>query len=386
MVLAKPAPPRRTPAADEHTLAAASTQFRRAPVGRAAGGSRAIDSAAESRARVDGTRAYPRHARSLNARALRQRALLLTLAAGIVAVASTIAVPKIVHGRPDPAEPVLREASTARAEAAAWTRRWISPSAIVACDPVMCGILLRAGVPVGELMQLTAVATGAVGASVVIVTPALRSQLRRLAPVYAPDVLASFGRGSARVEIRVVAPDGSAAYQQQLKADWQTRKANGELLRQNSEIAVSGLAARQLTDGEVDSRLLIILPALVHFCGPIRILRFAGAGPDRSPGMPLLAAVLAPVVPRAEVLAAGRPAGSLARAAAAADERSAMARAGDAIAAFLGAQWTSIRASYSRHTEADGQVIVQLNVSAPPQFNAFSGNPVMTTPINPGPK
>ena len=38
----------------------------------------------------------------------------------------------------------------------------------------------------------------------------------RLAGVYAPEVLASFGTGAARVDVRVVAPDRSARYRQAL--------------------------------------------------------------------------------------------------------------------------------------------------------------------------
>jgi len=50
----------------------------------------------------------------------------------------------------------------------------------------------------------------------------------RLAGVYAPEVLASFGTGTARVDVRVVAPDGSARYRQALAADLRSRRAAGQ--------------------------------------------------------------------------------------------------------------------------------------------------------------
>jgi hypothetical protein len=111
------------------------------------------------------------------------------------------------------------------------------------------------------------------------------------------------------------------------------------------------------------------LPALVHVCGPVRILRFGGAGPGRSRGMPLLAAYITPA-PRPGV------------AVTAASNRAAMASAAARIVAFLKAQWTSIKAaSFGDYLSRDGQIVVQLDVTAPPQFDAFTGNPVTTIPI-----
>jgi hypothetical protein len=61
----------------------------------------------------------------------------------------------------------------------------------------------------------------------------------------------------------------------------------------------------------------------------------------------------------------------------------AMTRAANQIAAFLKVQWTSIKASFTEHKDASGQVVVQLDVTSPPVFSQFSGNPVQTTPLAP---
>src|SRR5580658_10181641 len=98
MVLAKPGPTRQSIAPNGQSLASADRPFRPS-AGRAFAGSRAIDSAMAGRARADDARAYPRHARSLAARTVRQRVILLATVLGIAAMASVVAVPKIIHRR-----------------------------------------------------------------------------------------------------------------------------------------------------------------------------------------------------------------------------------------------------------------------------------------------
>jgi hypothetical protein len=370
MVVVKPGPAKQKPAATRQSIVP-EPECRYSPVG---GSSRAIDSALAGRARAGDARAYPRHARSLTARAVRQRVLVLGSVLLVASFALVIAVPKVVHRRSPPPPPALAPApgpalalaAVVRNEAAVWVSRWVAPSTIVGCDPLMCSVLLKHDVHVGQLNPLSSTATDPLDSSIVVATQVLRSQMGgRLVTVYAPDVLASFGTGSARIDIRVVASDGSAAYERQLQADWQARKANGSQLLLNSEISVTDSAKRQIEAGDVDSRLLIILPVLVHFCGPVRILRFGGAGPGRSPGMPLLAAFIA---------SAARPGVSVT----AQSTGSAAAK----MVAFLKAQWTFIRATSSvQRARSGGQTVVQLDVTAPPQLNAFNGDPATTTPI-----
>ena len=49
----------------------------------------------------------------------------------------------------------------------------------------------------------------------------------RLAGVYAPPALASFGTGAARVDVRVVTPDGSARHRQALAVSAWVRQHRG---------------------------------------------------------------------------------------------------------------------------------------------------------------
>jgi hypothetical protein len=125
------------------------------------------------------------------------------------------------------------------------------------------------------------------GAAVVIATADIRSQMgSRLGARYAPQVMATFDSGSARIDIRAIAPDGAAKYRVALSADLHARKVSGAQLLQNRFIVASATASRQLAAGQVDSRLLITLVAMAaqH---PVRIVDFSGLAPGASAGTPL---------------------------------------------------------------------------------------------------
>ena len=156
---------------------------------------------------------------------------------------------------PNPAsQAAIAAAAAARQQAAAWVAAQVSRSSIVACDPVMCAALQAQGVPAASLLLLGPSSDGPLGSAVVVSTAALRSQFgARLASVYAPTVLAAFGTGTARVEVRVTAPDGSAAYISALSADVRARLASGAHLLRNSHISMTGAARQQLAAGQVDA-------------------------------------------------------------------------------------------------------------------------------------
>jgi hypothetical protein len=176
--------------------------------------------------------------------------------------------------------------------AAAWVAQHVSRSAIVACDPETCAALEARGMPAANLLAIQSSATSLLDAQVVVATPTVRDQFGgRLDSVYAPSVMASFGSGSGRVEVQVVAPHGAAAYLTALRQDLATRQAAGAQLLTNKQITVTARARPPLLAGEIDSRLLILLPALaaVH---PIQILAFGDPGPGASPGLPWCSADL----------------------------------------------------------------------------------------------
>jgi hypothetical protein len=126
----------------------------------------------------------------------------------------------------------------------------------------------------------------------VVATPAVRSQFgSRLDDEYAPSVIAGFGSGPDQVEVQVVATNGAAAYRTALRQDQAARKAAGTELLANKQIGVTTRARTQLAAGAVDSRLLILFPALAA-AHPIQVLNFGDPGPGAAPGTPLCSAVL----------------------------------------------------------------------------------------------
>ena len=114
--------------------------------------------------------------------------------------------------------------------------------------------------------------------------------------MYAPVVLASFGTGSAQTAVRVVAPDGAAAYLGSLRADVAARASAGRQLLQNPRLHASAAARRALAAGQVDSRLLTAFAALATMY-PVDVVGFpapaagasaghAAAGRGHRPGRP----------------------------------------------------------------------------------------------------
>ncbi len=187
----------------------------------------------------------------------------------------------------------LSRSAIIRGRAARWIVREVSRSAIIACDDVMCSQLFNQGIPASSLLVLSPSVPDPLGADIVIGTPALRSQFgSRLALVYAPSVLASFGSGRSRVDVRVVAPQGAAAYELALNRDVAARQRDGSQLLRNSGITVSAPAQPELIAGLVDPRLLVTLPALAtqH---PIRIVAFYDRAPGSGRGIPLSGVELA---------------------------------------------------------------------------------------------
>ncbi len=325
-------------------------------------------------------RVYPRHARSLPVRAMRQRLLLFATLLGLAAIVSVLVVPSAVQHRTgpgggEPSDPAVDKAAAVRARAAAWIARWVEPNADVACDPLMCAALVAHGISSGQISQVAQGAADPLGADIVVATPAIRHQFgRRLYKVYAPAVLARFGKGSPGVQVRVIAP-GAAAYQRQLAADVSARRSAGEALLHNRGVLVTGAAARELAAGDVDSRLLTNLAALVHVGSPVSVLEFGGAGPGASAGMPMLSMNITPMLRRHGISLTAGPARS-------AQTTSTLTKAVAKILRFLDAQITPLQPAQVLHWRlANGQTVVQVDFGAPTQFGVFDSNPVETTPI-----
>jgi len=245
----------------------------------------------------------------------RWRLVVVAALAAVVFVTGGVTVELAGFGRGEPAPTrlsggtpigggVSAAAQAARQHAAAWVAGQVSAAAVVACDPAMCAALQAAGVPASRQLMLTPASTDPLGSGLVVATSVVRALLgARLASVYAPVTLAAFGSGAARIDIRVVAPDGAAAYRAQLAADLRARRAAGATLLHNHDIHLPGAARAPVADGEVDPRLLLTLAALSHL-HPVEIVRFGGSGPAASAGVPLRSADIAGAVPPG----GGRPA------------------------------------------------------------------------------
>jgi hypothetical protein len=183
----------------------------------------------------------------------------------------------------------VQAAAAARQSAAAWVSAEVSHSSVVSCDPAMCAALEASGFPAGDLMTLGPGARDPLGSGLVVSTAALRSLFgSRLTTVYAPTVIASFGSGTAQIDIRVYAAGGAPTYLAALRADQISRLRTGRSLQRNRRVSASAAAQRQLAAGQVDSRLLVLIATLAsEGPGPVQVVAFGDSGPGASARVPL---------------------------------------------------------------------------------------------------
>jgi hypothetical protein len=209
--------------------------------------------------------------------------------------AGSLAVARSLHNSAHPPAGAGGIAATIRNEAAAWVAQQVSPSAIVSCDPAMCLALKANGVPTYDLLVLEPTAPTPFGSKFVLATAAIRNQFgSRLASVYAPAVIASFGSGSAQIDVRQIAPNGAAGFWSGLRTDQQQRKTFENTLLGSLQIVASASARRQLAVGQVDERLATLIEGMAsELSQPVHILAFGDLGPGASPGIPLRSATLA---------------------------------------------------------------------------------------------
>jgi hypothetical protein len=181
----------------------------------------------------------------------------------------------------------LQHATANRQQAAAWIAAEVGSNQIVACDPEMCSDLQKTRFPAAALMELQPATPDPLGSDLVVATPVIRNQFGpRLASVYAPLVIASFGSGSERVDVRFVPPDGAKAFESQLATDRKNRIAAGEQLLNNKNVHASPAARAALLAGQVDPRLLVTLGALAGEM-PLQLVAFDDSSPGASSAVPL---------------------------------------------------------------------------------------------------
>jgi hypothetical protein len=236
-------------------------------------------------------------------------------------------------------------AELARDQAAAWVAQQVSNGDVVSCDVTMCLALEAHGISVSDLLVMGGTHRDILGSQVVVSTAAVRHLFGgSLDAVYAPAVLASFGSGQNRIDVRVIAPDGAAKYLSALRTDWQERKSAGAAIAGTSRITLTAAARRQMDAGLVDAQLLIMITDLASQ-HPVNVLAFGDLAPGASPGVPLRSVTLAEN--------------------GGADLRSMLAT--------LRSQTGSYRAAHVETTRRDGQPVLFIEFAAPMPLGLING-------------
>jgi serine/threonine protein kinase len=189
----------------------------------------------------------------------------------------------------------LAAEAAARKQAVTWILGQISRAAVVSCDSQVCAALVNAGFPSANLLTLGPTSNDPLGSALVVATAPIRAQYgSRLASVYAPATIASFGSGTARIDIRLVYPGGAARYGAVQRTALRARKAADAQLLANSQIAASATARAQLVSGDVDPRLPQLL-AIMAESHPVHIVDFINQSPGGGPASLLRSVDLATV-------------------------------------------------------------------------------------------
>jgi hypothetical protein len=137
--------------------------------------------------------------------------------------------------------------------------------------------------------------TDPLGSDLVVATADIRAQYGgRLGTAYAPVIIASFGAGNARIDIRWVFPDGTVGYRAVQRAALRARKAADAQLLTNRQVTLSAAARAQLLSGNIDPRLPMLIAA-VAYAHPVRIVGFVDQSPGGGPASLLRSVDLATV-------------------------------------------------------------------------------------------
>jgi hypothetical protein len=173
--------------------------------------------------------------------------------------------------------------TAARKAAVTWILHQVSRSEVVSCDPLVCGDLAASGFPSSSVSTLGPGSNDPLGSTLVMATAAIRNQFGSRLAIWAPAILASFGSGNARIDIRWVYPGGAAAYHATMPAALRARKAFGAgMLLKVRNVRLSATARTQVRSGQIDPHLaqLIFVMADYH---RVRIVDFASQSPGGGP-------------------------------------------------------------------------------------------------------
>jgi hypothetical protein len=249
-----------------------------------------------------GSRSRP--TRRERSRTLRRRRVAMLLAAILLVAGSGVLVVKL-HGRGALSDRLagnqqLTAEAAARTAAIHWIVHQVSPGAEVSCDAQVCADLVSSGFPPAQVVTLGPGSNDPLGSQLVVATATVRNQFGSRLGIYAPAVIASFGTGNAKIDIRWLYPYGAAAYSAALPATLSARKAADAQLLTNSNIGFSAAAKAQLLSGQVDPSLPELIAVMAH-SHPLRIVDFASQSPGGGPASLLRWVDLATTVPAAHL-------------------------------------------------------------------------------------
>ena len=297
-----PLPPQVTTLAvdDEASSSSAAPAEAPEPPQRIAGPNSRRDRAGDKAEHARGSIGHVR--RRWRATALVASILLISGAVGLTLILSRHGpLPGQSRSGPAVSSQELASEASARTRAITWILQQVSRATVVSCDPQVCADLAQRGFP--NLETLGPGSTDPLGSTLVVATGAIRAQFgRRLASVYAPAVIASFGSGNAKIEIRWAFPGGASAYRAALEPDLDARKTQDAQLLTNSHITVSATARAQLLSGDIDPRLPMLIAAMTA-AYPVRIVDFGGQPPGGGPASLLRSMDLATHVSAAHLAA-----------------------------------------------------------------------------------
>jgi predicted Ser/Thr protein kinase len=226
------------------------------------------------------------------------------LVAGVIGMAVNLAghgTPPAQPTGPRPgASPPLDNEAAVRDQAVTWVMHQVSRAAVVGCDAQVYADLTSRGFPGASLLEFGSQSNDPLGAELVVDTAAVRAQFRDRLAVWAPAIIAAFGSGNARIEIRLEFPGGATAYRAVQQKYARARRATDAQLLTNNRITLSATAKTQLRSGKIDPRLPELIALMVHF-HPLQVVDFGGQSPGGGPASLLRSMDLATANPPAHL-------------------------------------------------------------------------------------
>jgi hypothetical protein len=146
----------------------------------------------------------------------------------------------------------------------------------------VCTDLANGGFPSSNLAPLGPGSNDPLNSNLVVATAVVRNQFGSQLAIWAPAIIASFGAGDARIDIRWVYPGGAKAYGPAVRATLHAREATDAQLLTNGNVKLSGTARSQLRSGQVAPLLSLLIVAMAHY-HQLRVVDFASESPGGGP-------------------------------------------------------------------------------------------------------